>query len=106
MLNYKAGEVISDALITIDLPEKRRKVFFLEVDTGKENIGYIKNVKMKQYHDLWASQEIQQKMSGHFPDVVFVTLSDTRNLNIVKDQKFKIKCFTLDELLSYEVMAI
>lgn len=99
--------VIADAFVELRFGE-RAKIFFLEVDRGTESISHIRGVKLQGYNRINTSGIFQRKF-GIFPDVIFITESDTRKrslLRLTEKFNFKIKVFTFDEFTSHPLIVL
>jgi hypothetical protein len=99
VLNQPVAAKFADALIEIKLGERDYKLSFLEVDMATERIGIIID-KLVEYQKAYESNYWQHNY-GVFPEVTFVTVSDTRKRSLLRlreKYQFKIKVLTFDEL--------
>ncbi|MBP1935039.1 replication-relaxation family protein [Ammoniphilus resinae] len=97
ILNQLVGVAIADAFIEYQVGDKN-KLIFLEVDRATERISIIMD-KLKQYQEACESGWWQVKF-GIFPEVCFVTTSDTRKRSLLKLKEqcqFRVNVMTLDE---------
>lgn len=114
-LDYSVGSAICDAFVRYEIDKKSSngiqkmvKLLFLEIDTGTESIAYIRDTKLLAYRVAYDSGEFQNKY-GIFPDICFVTMSDTRKRTLIQIAEafhFRIRVFTLDEVVSKSIYLI
>lgn len=100
-LSAKVGDAVSDAFIQYQI-DKRKKILFLEADRGTESMSHIKDVKLPEYQKTYNSGWWQDRY-GIFPDVTFITVSDTRKRSLIKvGERFpmRVRVFTLDEFVA------
>ncbi len=101
ILNLPIGDATADALIEFQMGDKV-KLLALEADRATERIGIIKE-KLDAYWYECATGSWQKKY-GVFPEIAFVTVSDTRKRTILrlreeyKEYKdMRIRVLTMDE---------
>lgn len=90
-------DAIADAFVEYQIGQMV-KVFFLECDKGTESITQIKT-KLDGYNRINTIGLFQRKY-GIFPDVYFITESDTRKrslFSIAEKYRYKIKIMALDD---------
>lgn len=81
ILNQQVGNVIADAFVEYQIADKS-KLLFLEADRATESILVIAD-KLKAYEEAGNDGWWQNKF-GIFPELAFVTTSDTRKRSLLK----------------------